>query len=80
MADVKQELAELRREMNERFDQMNERFDRMNERFDQMNERFDQIYDRMLVVTRWTVGGHSPLRCRDHHSPRHRAVHAIRSV
>ena len=71
VADLKTEVRDLRREMNERFDRVNERFDRMylemnerferlqaemNERFDRMNERFDQMYERMLSMTRWTVG------------------------
>lgn len=49
VGDVKQELGDLRREMNERFDRMNERFDRV-------NERFDEMYDRIMVMTRWTIG------------------------
>jgi len=68
---VKADVKDLRREMNERFDainarmdarfdainaRMDARFDKVNEHFDKINERFDQMYDRIMVMTRWTVG------------------------
>ena len=42
VTDIKQELKDLHREMNERFDRM--------------NECFDEMYDRIMVMTRWTIG------------------------
>lgn len=56
MAALKEEVRELRHEMRQQFNQINQQFNQVNQQFSEMNQRFDQMYDRILVMTRWTIG------------------------
>ena len=63
VSDVKTRIADLHRTMDRRFDRV--------------NERFDQMYERMITLTRWTVGTPA-LFGHDHdHPDGYRSVHLI---